>query len=257
MLDHLSGGRLEVGIGRGVSPYEIGYHKVPFDKSREIFLDAYGCLTTALTHDRFDYRGPHYQYDDVPMPLRPLQAPHPPYWYASSGEEGSAWAGAQGLHYVTNGPSARAKQNIDAFRAALEKRGAAAQPRAEFAGGAAIGVLRHVVVADTDEEARRIAKPAIEFHAKSLNWLRALHGGAAAVFQANVHRGESFESWVENEMAIAGSPATVRDTLARQAAAMGINYLILYLFFGTMTLDQAKGSLELFRAEVMPALSRL
>jgi alkanesulfonate monooxygenase SsuD/methylene tetrahydromethanopterin reductase-like flavin-dependent oxidoreductase (luciferase family) len=253
MLDHMSGGRLEVGIGRGVSPYEIGYHKVPFEKSREIFLDAYACLKTALTHERFDHEGPHYRYKDVPMPLRPLQAPHPPFWYASSGEEGSSWAGAQGMHFVTNGPSARAKVNIDAFKAALDKRGSAAQPRAEFGGGPAIGVLRHVVVAETDDEAKRIAKPAIEFHAASLNWLRQLHGGKAAVFQANVHRGEDFESWVENEMVIAGSPQTVRDTLARHATAMGVNYLILYMFFGTMKLADAKRSLALFQREVIPS----
>jgi len=257
MLDHMSGGRLEVGVGRGVSPYEIGYHKVPFEKSREIFLDAYGCLTAALTSERFDYRGPYFQYEAVPMPLRPLQTPHPPFWYASSGEEGSAWAGAQGMHYVTNGPSPRAKQNIDAFRAALAKRGGAADPRPEFTGGAAIGVLRHVVVAETDEEARRIAKPAVEFHAKSLNWLRALHGGAAAVFQANVHRGESFESWAENEMIIAGSPATVREKLMQHATAMGVNYMILYMFFGTMKLADAERSLKLFKSEVMPALGAI
>jgi alkanesulfonate monooxygenase SsuD/methylene tetrahydromethanopterin reductase-like flavin-dependent oxidoreductase (luciferase family) len=257
MLDHMSGGRLEVGVGRGVSPYEIGYHKVPFEKSREMFLDAYGCLTTALTHERFDYDGPYYQYKDVPMPLQPLQRPHPPYWYASSNEEGSGWAGAQGMHYVTNGPTQRAKANIDAFKAALAKRGGAAEPRKEFKGGAAVGVLRHIYVAETDAEAERIAKPAIEAHAKSLNWLRALHGGQAAVFQANVHRGESFESWVENEMAIVGSPAKVRDTLTRHAQAMGINYLILYMFYGTMTLDDAQRSLALFKSEVMPALAAL
>jgi alkanesulfonate monooxygenase SsuD/methylene tetrahydromethanopterin reductase-like flavin-dependent oxidoreductase (luciferase family) len=118
-----------------------------------------------------------------------------------------------------------------------------------------VGVLRHIVVADTDEAARRIAKPALEFHAKSLNWLRGLHGGKAAVFQANVHRGESFESWVEQEMAIVGSPDTVRAELARQASAMGVNYLIAYLFMGTMTLADAKRSLALFATEVMPALA--
>jgi alkanesulfonate monooxygenase SsuD/methylene tetrahydromethanopterin reductase-like flavin-dependent oxidoreductase (luciferase family) len=255
MLDHMSGGRLEVGIGRGVSPYEIGYHKVPFEKSREIFLDAYECLKAALKHERFDHEGPHYRYKGVPMPLRPLQTPHPPFWYASSAEEGSTWAGTQGMHFVTNGPSARAKMNIDAFKAALAKRGAAAQPRAEFDGGPAIGVLRHIVVADSDAEAERIAKPAIEFHSASLNWLRQLHGGKAAVFQANVHRGESYESWVENEMVIAGSPATVREALERHAAAIGVNYLILYMFFGTMQLADAKRSLALFQQEVMPAFA--
>ncbi len=256
MLDHMSRGRLEVGVGRGVSPYEIGYHKIDHTKSRAMFLDGYECLTTALTHERFDYEGPYYEYKDVPMPLRPLQAPLP-FWYASSSPEGSEWAGAQGMHYVTNGPTARAKQNIDAYKAALAKRGKAQSPKPEFPAfdglpaGAAIGVLRHIVVAETDEKARAVMKPALEYHAKSLNWLRALHGGTAAVHQANVHRGESFESWVENEMAVCGSPATVAAELARQKDAMGVNYIICYLFFGTLPFETALHSLHLFRTEVM------
>ena len=45
MLDHLSHGRLEVGVGRGVSPFELGYHKVDHDESRDIFIDAFACLS--------------------------------------------------------------------------------------------------------------------------------------------------------------------------------------------------------------------
>ena len=58
-------------------------------------------------------------------------------------------------------------------------------------------------------------------------------------------------------MAIAGSPATVWAAIERQARELGINYLLSYLFFGAMTLDEALRSLELFRAEVMPKIDRL
>jgi hypothetical protein len=51
MLDHLSHGRLDVGIGRGVSPFELNFHKVKHDQSREIFLDAYDCLLKGFTHE--------------------------------------------------------------------------------------------------------------------------------------------------------------------------------------------------------------
>src|SRR5919106_4545573 len=49
ILDHLSYGRLEVGVGRGVSPFELRYHKVDHDESREIFIDAFKCISAGLT----------------------------------------------------------------------------------------------------------------------------------------------------------------------------------------------------------------
>jgi alkanesulfonate monooxygenase SsuD/methylene tetrahydromethanopterin reductase-like flavin-dependent oxidoreductase (luciferase family) len=109
ILDHLSNGRMEVGVGRGVSPFELAYHKIDHSKSREIFEDAYKCLKVALTSDTFSYDSDRYAYKDVPVPLRPLQGPHPAFWYASSNATGSAFAGEEGLHFTTNGPTARAK----------------------------------------------------------------------------------------------------------------------------------------------------
>ena len=111
------------------------------------------------------YKGPHYEYENVPIALRPLQQPHPPFWYGSSGAEGSTWAGEEGLHFVTLGANAFAKTNIDTFKAAFAKRGSkAAQPKPEFSGGVALGVQRHIFVDETDEKARAWAKPAMDNH---------------------------------------------------------------------------------------------
>lgn len=257
MLDHISKGRLEVGVGRGVSPYEVGYHNVDHAESRDIFIEAFQCLKTALTHDEFGHEGKYYKYTNVPMPLRPLQQPHPAFWYGSSNTIGASWAGEQGLHFAANGPTALAQENIGAFRAALAKRGGPGQPKADFAGGTAIGLLRHIVVADTDAEAKRIAKPALEYHAASLNWLRKRHGSTEFTTRTNVHRAEDFEGWEKLEMVIAGSPETVCAAIERQAKQLGLNYLLTYLFFGTMALSDALRSLQLFKTEVMPKLAHL
>jgi hypothetical protein len=56
-------------------------------------------------------------------------------------------------------------------------------------------------------------------------------------------------------MVIAGSPETVRREIERQAAEVGINYLIAYLFFGAMALPDALRSLQLFATEVKPRLA--
>ena len=257
MLDHLSHGRLEVGVGRGVSPFELKYHKVEHDDSRDIFIDAYDCLSAGLTADTLSYSGPHYQYENVPIALRPLQQPHPAFWYGSSNAVGSTWAGEQGMHFVSLGPTPFAKANIDAFRAALAKRGGPAQPKAEFPGGTAIGVQRHIFVADTDAEAIRFAKPAMELHLAQLNWLRARHGVTGLTSRMNVPRGATFEDGVADGTVIAGTPQRVYEELERQVKELGVNYLLTYLFLGTMTLPDALRSLALFSTEVMPKLARL
>ncbi|NQU69228.1 MAG: LLM class flavin-dependent oxidoreductase, partial [Rhodospirillales bacterium] len=255
MLDHMSKGRLEVGVGRGVSPFELGYHKVDHDESRAIFFDAYDCLRTALTNDEFSYEGKYFQYANVPMPLRPLPTPHPPIWYGSSNPVGATWAGEQGMHFTANGQPELAKENIDAYRTALAKRGGPAQPKGEFPGGAAIGLLRHIVVADTDEEAERIARPALEHHADSLNWIRKNYGSSEFTNRLNVHRGADYDSWRDMNMVIAGSPETVLTEIKRQAEMLGLNYLLTYLFFGNMAFADAKRSMQLFTNEVMPKLA--
>jgi alkanesulfonate monooxygenase SsuD/methylene tetrahydromethanopterin reductase-like flavin-dependent oxidoreductase (luciferase family) len=257
MLDHLSHGRLDVGVGRGVSPYELKFHKVEHDQSRDIFIDAFACIGAGLVTDSLSYKGEHYVYENVPIALRPLQQPHPPFWYASSNDIGSTWGGEHGLHFVTLGPMATAKANIEAYRAALKKRGGPVQPKAEFPGGAVIGVQRHIFVADTDAEAVRFGKPAMDRHLAHLNWLRVKHGKTGLTSRLNVPRGVDFEACVADGTVIAGSPQTVRAELERQAKALGINYLLTYLFLGTMSLADALRSLELFKTEVMPHLAKL
>jgi alkanesulfonate monooxygenase SsuD/methylene tetrahydromethanopterin reductase-like flavin-dependent oxidoreductase (luciferase family) len=257
MLDHLSYGRLEVGVGRGVSPFELGYHKIEHDKSRDIFVDAFACVSAALKADTFSYAGTHFSYKDVPMPLRPLQRPHPAFWYGSSNTIGSTWAGEHGLHFVTLGPMERAKENIGAFKQALAKRGGPAAPKAEFPGGVAIGVQRHIFIADTDEEARRYGKPAMDAHLAHLNWLRNLHGSTEFTSRLNVPRGADFEACLADRTVIAGNPETVCAEIEWQTAELGINYLLAYLFMGSMSLSDALRSLALLRTEVMPRIARL
>jgi len=55
ILDHLSHGRMEVGVGRGVSPFELKYHKIDHEESRDIFIDAFNCIAAGLTADTLNY----------------------------------------------------------------------------------------------------------------------------------------------------------------------------------------------------------
>jgi alkanesulfonate monooxygenase SsuD/methylene tetrahydromethanopterin reductase-like flavin-dependent oxidoreductase (luciferase family) len=194
------------------------------------------------------------------MPLRPLQQPYPAFWYGSSNIVGSTWAGEQGLHYVTLGPTPFAKTNIEAFKTAYAERGAPVQPKAEFPGGIVVGVQRHIFVADTDAEAHRYAKPAMDVHLTNINWLRNKHGVSGAnslVGRMNTPRGNTYEDCLADGSVISGSPETVRKEIERQVRELGVNYLLTYLFLGTMSLADALRSLQLFSTEVMPHLAKL
>ena len=214
-------------------------------------------VSAGLVTDSLTYSGPHYKYENVPIELHPLQKPHPAFWYGSSGPEGSTWAGEHGLHFVTLGSMKLAKDNIDTFKAAFAKRGRAAQPKAEFPGGAAIGVQRHIFVDDTDDKAQAWAKPAMESHLENINWLRSKHGVTGLTTRLKAVRGATFEECIEEGSVIVGSPRRCARRSSATSRELGINYLLTYMFLGTMSLTDALRSLQLFSTEVMPKLARL
>ncbi len=217
MLDHLSGGRLDLGVGRGVSPFELNYAKVDPQTSREVFIDAFDAIMYGLTHDRLTYAGKHFSYTDVPMELRPLQKPYPPIWYASSNEVGSRWAGERGTNFCTLGATERAAADIRVFRETLAKRpGGPAVANPDFSGGCAIGIMRHAVIADTVEEARRIALPAYEYWFQSLTKLERINMGAPRVSRSMQN---SVDEAIEKGSAFIGTPDMVRAAIERGSSA--------------------------------------
>ena len=170
------------------------------------------------------------------------------------------------MHFVANGASRLAAENLATFRTALAKRGGPAQPKAGFAAvaghpataGTVLGCLRNIVVADTDAEAERIARPAAEFQLGNLNWLRAKHGYTDFTNRLRTPGGAKYEDLVAEGVVIAGSPDTVVKAIERQNVELGgLNYLLAYMMFGTMALPDALRSLDLFSHEVMPRIAHL
>ena len=97
----------------------------------------------------------------------------------------------------------------------------------------------------------------MEAHLANLNWLRVKQGDTGLTSRLVIPHGQTFEDTIANGSAIVGSPATVRAELERQVRELGVNYLLTYLFLGTMSLTDALRSLTLFRDEVMPHLAEL
>tara|TARA_B100000315_G_scaffold217322_1_gene217798 strand:- start:1737 stop:2777 length:1041 start_codon:yes stop_codon:yes gene_type:complete len=255
ILDHLSHGRLDVGVGRGVSPFELNFHKVDPASSVEIFLDALEAVKYGLTHDFLDHDGKHFQYKDVPMELRPLQDPHPPIWYPSSNPEVAKIIGQGGYNFVTLGSLEAGKACIDNYKAGLAERGSPLGPATDFPGGTAIGINRHIVVADTKEDAMKIASPAYD------RW----HASLVKLWVENKVDGPAFARGVVSDIQkaidagtdIVGDPEFVATEIERQVKELGINLMNCQFYFGNMAHEDAMRSLELFRTEIMPKVSAI
>src|SRR5258707_6442249 len=115
-LDQLSGGRLELGVGRGVSPLEIASFGVDPAKSQAMYLEAYEVVMKALASRSVSFSGEYYSFDDAPFILEPVQKPHPPLWYGVFNAESTEWAAGAGVNVVTNLPAAAVRAITDRYR---------------------------------------------------------------------------------------------------------------------------------------------
>ena len=110
--------RLDIGVGRGISPHEFDALGYDYGKSDSMYEDALAVLVKGLSDEVLNHQGPHYRYDNVPMVWRPLQKPHPPLWYGLRSAEGHVRPARYGMHGVTLGPTDRVAGLLGGFREA-------------------------------------------------------------------------------------------------------------------------------------------
>ncbi len=244
MLDQMSGGRLELGVGRGISPYEVGYYGVDPATGAERFAEALVVLLKGLTQRRLHHEGKYFTFRDVPMEMRPVQQPHPPLWYGANSLESADRLAQQGCNAVVGMSAEGVGQFSNRYRAAWKALG-----RAD-ADMPLIGLSRHVVVGDTDRAAQSAAKRAFTLWYDALIHLWRANG----VGLPRQMIPAEFESALEAGYIVAGSPTTVRDRLKRDNATSGINYCLFRLAFGDLSFEESARSVELLAKEVMPAL---
>ena len=77
MLDQMSGGRFLYGVGRGISPVEVGFYGVNFDTGAKQFRECFEVVRRGLTEDRLTFHGEFYDFDNVPIVMKPYQRPLP------------------------------------------------------------------------------------------------------------------------------------------------------------------------------------
>lgn len=288
MLDHLSGGRLELGVGRGgvFEAYFWGQDSdVEVNAAR--YVETLQCIQKGLSHDELNFHGEFYNFDELPMRLRPQQAPYPPFWYMRNVET----AAIDGMHTIIVGSLDSFESNVQRYWREWERHQGKGALTA-WGEEPKIGLVNHLLLAETDEIAQREAQPAWEAYRWNLGTPRRLEAERRGLTQfygdrmnprpaaapprelpteerrdldasledlERQQRRANFRGGIGDGRhgggagfgAIAGSPDTIREYMDEYLAT-GANYFVCSFQWGNLTHDQAMRSIELFATEVMP-----
>jgi alkanesulfonate monooxygenase SsuD/methylene tetrahydromethanopterin reductase-like flavin-dependent oxidoreductase (luciferase family) len=275
MLDNLSGGRMEIGVGRGgvLEAYFWGQDSdVEVNYAR--YLETLAIMREGLSHDELTYHGQFYDFDALPMRMRPKQTPHPPLWYMRNIET----AAVNGMNAVLDVPLGVFDAYVKRYRELWEEHQGVGAPTLQ-GSEPKIGLIAHMLLAETDEKAVADATPAwaayrwnlesprrLEAEKRGLNQFLGdrMRARPASAPDREVRR-ESFASIARSEeqerrrlnpgglstRVIAGSPASLREYLDEYVET-GANYFICSFQWGDLSHEQAMRSIELFATEVMP-----
>lgn len=241
MLDQLSGGRLELGLGRGSMPYEIAMYGDDPATAQARYLENFEIIRQAFSQDEVSFSGQHISIERFPVRIHPLQRPHPPLWYATTKPDSAPWAAQNGANIMMLGAIDNARVVSERYREEWDRLGrdASALPN--------IGITRNVVVADTDAEAVAIGRRAYKPWREAMEMLWKEAGTAFPI--GHVYP-DTFDELLKLGNGAAGSPRTVRDILNAQSVHAGLNYLACQLYFGDMTPHEASRSASLFAGQV-------
>jgi alkanesulfonate monooxygenase SsuD/methylene tetrahydromethanopterin reductase-like flavin-dependent oxidoreductase (luciferase family) len=222
-LDVISGGRLDLGVGKGYRHSEFrGFNVDPGDADAR-FTEALDVLLRAwTTRERFSYHGPHWDFDDIVVEPPPLQAPHPPIWVAAA-SEGSVRRAASLGHRLL----------LDQY-ASLDQ----IAERIGWFGAGEVAVARQVFVAHNRAEAEEALARQAAFTRRTVEVSRApsAASGSHVLGYADTERHALF-----------GTPDEVGEGLAALAGA-GVDYVLVQLAGGR---DQVRR----FARHVLPAAS--
>jgi alkanesulfonate monooxygenase SsuD/methylene tetrahydromethanopterin reductase-like flavin-dependent oxidoreductase (luciferase family) len=258
MLDHLSHGRLEFGTGIGVAEHEFMRWNLPFFERQKMSSEAMEIILKAWTQDEVTYQGDYWQFDEaLPVP-KPYQQPYPPIWVGAHSPASLEYAARNNFHVSQNldiDPTIAEK--FDLYRKIWRECNHPGPMPRTF-------LTRAVHVAETDEKAKAEAEgPLLESRRlgrEGLSNTRIGYQGRnegtpsqnelARVFQG---MGTSLDFWIDNGLALVGSPETVTAKLQEQRELIGYDIFSAAHRIGRMPKEQSLNSLKLFAKEVMPA----
>ena len=258
MLDNLTGGRLDMGIGRGLRPPEFDAFDVDQQQAREMFLESFDIIRRVWADENFVHHGKYWTVrKDAPLSPPLVQRPHPPFLVSAQSEESLRWAAQHDISFAQiDSMVEQAKHDQALYREVHVAHGHAPAPR--------LYLMREIYVGESDAAARAEGRPYLLQYWELWNrYTQFTRGGRLPDSydfwrrQAPMLHSMSFDQIVANDMVILGSPDTVADTILRLANQLELMGLAMIFKLGAMPYDMVERSMTLFGEEVMPRIRRV
>jgi alkanesulfonate monooxygenase SsuD/methylene tetrahydromethanopterin reductase-like flavin-dependent oxidoreductase (luciferase family) len=244
MLDQMSRGRLEFGVGRGIQGIELGYFGIPEEDAHAMFLEGFEIVRQGLTGPVMDFAGKYYTVKDAAVMIGTVQKPHPPIWYGAQSPESVIWSAQNGISIGSHLPDDWTRRNSDMYRAEWARLGK------DPAKLPFIGASRHIVIAETEKEALEVARRAYKVWQTNFYYLNRRTG-----YPLKIRYPDTFDELAARGQAMAGTPQQVLDRLLPGVAAGRINFMFTRFAFGDQSYAEIFRSIELFAKRCMPTLA--
>ena len=244
MLDQMSHGRLELGVGRGVSPIEsriFGLNSL--DESRDRYRETLDAFFAACRGDTMKVSG-----IETEVHVKPYQKPYPPLWFPSSNRDGIDFTARHGYHTAFIGKHSDCKPLFERYREVWQHHRNDPGRHNAHVAAPFLARTQHLVIADTDAEAEKLGVKAYAA------WDGHIHHLTRKLGRPDVHKTTPFDEDSAQRL-IAGSPRTVLQKVQEMLRQTGANYLLGIFSFGDLPPEDAMRSLELFATEVKPNLT--
>ena len=255
MLDNLSQGRLQIGVGKGPTGAEFAMWGGNAELRQEMFDEAMIILLQGMQNEFLSFSGKHFNFSNLWMALKPVQTPHPPFWYG----ENAVNAGKLRANLVCHGSNADVAVKLGTYLAALQETKPSWQNGVCHNDAPIYGATRRVFLAETEKEAVDRARESYEIYLSNFrkpqpddivaDGGRKPRGAPPPKFGPTAI---SFEQGIAGESVLVGTPAMARDHLRDYMMKTPANYYGVAFQWGNLTHAEASRSMDLFVKEVMP-----
>ena len=252
-LDVLSGGRIDVGFGRGAATSEYNVANVPAEESQQRFQESITMIEGLWTTKNYSFEGEHYKVTNANLVPLPVQKPHPPIHIAATRTKATQDFVAESGHPLIIGVVLDTEDAIGLCHTMVDL----AKSKGKNMTMNQIPFFRYFYVGETEEQARADTKAALDWNIDMIQWRRTFETGSEVWEKMEDFRNTrtelppSYDYLYENR-AFIGSP----DQIIAKIKALqdeGIDYFGCNFSFGGMPQKKVLKSMRLFAKEVMPA----